>query len=54
MDDIERVARALAKQDRYSDSSTWTISPGFEVPIWLTYISEAKAIIRTAVAAKAK
>lgn len=50
----KKVAIALAKNDRHSETSTCPIGNGFEVPVWLLYVSEAADIIRASEALSGK
>ena len=43
--DVRKVAAALAKQDRCTPDYAIEVLPGFRVPQWLLYVSEAKRLI---------
>lgn len=54
-DEIHRVAKGLCVADGFNTShATMKVAEGFEVPFWITYISEAKKILREQQASKHK
>jgi len=44
-DEIHKVAIALAKQNRDNPDYGVEVAPGFKVPHWLLYVSEAQRVI---------
>jgi hypothetical protein len=44
-DEVRKVATALAKQNRDNPDYGIEVSPGFKVPQWLLYVSEAQRMI---------
>lgn len=53
-DEVHRVAKGLATTDGYSLSTTFRVGEGFEAPVWITYVTEARKLLRDQQALKHK
>jgi hypothetical protein len=52
--EVAEVAKKLALVEGHSVSSAYRIGDGFEIPRWLTFISEARKLVINRIATQGK